>query len=280
MGTEIQNTQGMKIAGADSTGDETRWVDATTFGLKQDLFGVGGSAITLGQKTQAASIPHTLSMDNPSDVTSAARTTSGNSGTLDSYGHGSISATLSVTAVSGTTPKLDIDLELSDDGSNWRSAYSFLRVTASTTLYLRAQRLSTRYYRYKWTIAGTSPSFTFSITTTLKQFLSPRTLALNQYSALDLTTVGNVSTAIDVEGFSTITIHSNRGADGGNNGQWFIEASQDLVNWDTLTANITQGVNTSIETSVTGGTRRYMRFQVKAATNAGTRVVDLLWSGV
>lgn len=69
-----------------------------------------------------------------------------------------------VTAVTGTTPTLDIGVEESDDsGTNYYRVYDFPRITAvgsyrSPPLTLRGNRV-----RYVQTISGTTPSFTRAI---------------------------------------------------------------------------------------------------------------------
>src|ERR1044072_2726207 len=82
-------------------------------------------------------------------VASAARTTSSNSGVLSGFGNWSkFRAQLNVSAASGTTPTLDVAVEglLDDD-------VQALDVTG----------LFTDQMRVRWTIGGTTPSFTFDV---------------------------------------------------------------------------------------------------------------------
>jgi hypothetical protein len=75
-----------------------------------------------------------------------------------------------VTAVSGTTPSLTVIIEDSVDGGvNWNTVVAF---TAQTAVGRAVQRLgltaatwpfNPRRVRARWTIAGTTPSFTFSV---------------------------------------------------------------------------------------------------------------------
>jgi hypothetical protein len=73
---------------------------------------------------------------------------------------------LDVTAASGTTPTLDIDLEVKDPLSGqWFTLVSLTQATGVTT-----QRLATGLadladvvFRAVWTIGGTTPDFTFSL---------------------------------------------------------------------------------------------------------------------
>lgn len=98
------------------------------------------------------------------DVASAALTTTTTTAALSpTWGHNNV-ISIPVTAVTGTTPTLDINVEESDDtGNNWYLVYSFPRITAtgsyrSPPLTLRGNRI-----RYVQTVGGTTPSFTRAI---------------------------------------------------------------------------------------------------------------------
>lgn len=96
-------------------------------------------------------------------VGSAARTASG---TGDTYEMGDLSALrlkLDVTAASGTAPTLDVIVETSPDGAaNWQTVATFAQKTAVSSE-LNVFPGCDRFVRAKWTIAGTNPSFTFSL---------------------------------------------------------------------------------------------------------------------
>lgn len=96
-------------------------------------------------------------------VASAARTTSsaatayevGNRNTLRSL-------TMAVTASSGTTPTLDVRVETGPDNSTWTTVGSFTQATGVTSQTKSFAGLD-RYARVAWTVGGTTPSFTFSV---------------------------------------------------------------------------------------------------------------------
>ncbi len=69
--------------------------------------------------------------------------------------------TLDVTASSGTSETLDVDIETSPDGVNWYVAGSFAQATGVTSE--RKTVAIDRYVRAAWDIGGTTPSFTFSL---------------------------------------------------------------------------------------------------------------------
>ena len=70
---------------------------------------------------------------------------------------------LNVTAVSGTSPTLNVYIDIQDPISgSWVQQDAFPQVTAPTSLALAESVRSTKY-RVRWVVGGTSPSFTFSV---------------------------------------------------------------------------------------------------------------------
>lgn len=100
-------------------------------------------------------------------VASAARTVTGTSAAINPGRLGSrVNLLADVTAASGTTPTLDLTVEWSHDaGTTWAAsdpADAFTQITAAT---VKAKQFNVKAptYRVRWTIAGTTPSFTFSV---------------------------------------------------------------------------------------------------------------------
>jgi hypothetical protein len=99
-------------------------------------------------------------------VASAARTTTGTSGTLAVPEAGSqLSLLLNVTAASGTTPSMTVSVQWSDDGgTTWAdadTADAFQAITAAKVT-VKAFQVRAPMYRLAWAITGTTPSFTFT----------------------------------------------------------------------------------------------------------------------
>lgn len=96
---------------------------------------------------------------------SAAKTATGNSGWLNAEDYQALSLTLDVTAHAGTTPTLDVSVETAEDSSGTRSRTvgSFTQVTTTNGTQRKSFGPLDRYYRVVWTIAGTTPSYTFSL---------------------------------------------------------------------------------------------------------------------
>lgn len=98
------------------------------------------------------------------DVTSAALTGSATTSAITPEGGSSFVATVAVTAVSGTSPTLDVGVEISDDGgANWVRVYDFPRINATGMYRSPALQMLGNRVRYVQTVGGTSPSFTRQI---------------------------------------------------------------------------------------------------------------------
>lgn len=100
-------------------------------------------------------------------LASAARTASGSTGALAvrEAGDRSLHLLLAVTAASGGTPTLDVSVEWSMDGVAFAAADpadAFGQVVAAENV-VETFDIKAPYYRVVYALAGTSPSFTFSV---------------------------------------------------------------------------------------------------------------------
>lgn len=96
---------------------------------------------------------------------SAARTATG-TGTLtvDTSAFKAAAFYLDVTVASGTSPTLVVDIETFDPASaNWQTLDSFAQKTAAGKERKAVTANLGSRIRVKWTIGGTTPSFTFSV---------------------------------------------------------------------------------------------------------------------
>lgn len=97
-------------------------------------------------------------------VPSAARTASGDSGVLTGWGvPNSARVQLDVTAASGTSPTLDVVIEDTLDGTNWYVVGTFAQKSAGGRDVINLSTPFTDRLRVRWTVGGTTPSFTFSV---------------------------------------------------------------------------------------------------------------------
>lgn len=103
------------------------------------------------------------------DVASATKTATGNGTAFNTDDVASLSATLAVSAASGTAPTLDVSLETTVNGTDWLTVAAFAQQTGTQTGLTKVFGPLGAQCRWKWTIAGTTPSFTLSITSTVKR---------------------------------------------------------------------------------------------------------------
>ncbi len=97
-------------------------------------------------------------------VNSAARTTSGDSGVLTGFGGVStLRAQLEATVVGGVAPTLDVVIEDTLDGTNWNTIGTFSQKTAASREVINVTTPFADRLRVRWTMGGTTPSFTFSV---------------------------------------------------------------------------------------------------------------------
>lgn len=97
-------------------------------------------------------------------VPSAARTTNSQIESGEDYGAiDRLRAQLDVTAASGTTPSMTVVIESTIDGTNWDALGTFAAKTAVAREVITINPVIGRRIRARWTITGTTPSFTFSV---------------------------------------------------------------------------------------------------------------------
>jgi hypothetical protein len=96
-------------------------------------------------------------------IETLARTTNGNTGNIQAAGGESLRAQLNVTAVSGTSPTLTVLIEDTLDGINYNTIGTFAQKTAAGREVINITTPFSETLRVSWTIAGTNPSFTFSV---------------------------------------------------------------------------------------------------------------------
>lgn len=93
---------------------------------------------------------------------SAARTATGNGTAADPQDATTSYFKLDVTVASGTTPTLNVTIQGQDAAGAWFTLGTFTQATGVTAQTI-AVPVAGRNIRASWTIAGTTPSFTFSV---------------------------------------------------------------------------------------------------------------------
>jgi hypothetical protein len=96
---------------------------------------------------------------------STTATASGNGGAVPSGPYNTFRLTLDVTAASGTTPSLTVTIQTSADGSTgWTTLGTAFNAATAVSNQRKVLSGADRFVRASYTISGTTPSFTFSVT--------------------------------------------------------------------------------------------------------------------
>ncbi len=105
-----------------------------------------------------ASITQTL-------IANGTRTTSSNGSSVGGFGDATMfRAQLNVLVASGTAPTLDVVVEDTlDGGATWNTVLTFAQAVGVTRQVVNLTTPFSDDLRTRWTIAGTSPSFQFSV---------------------------------------------------------------------------------------------------------------------
>jgi hypothetical protein len=135
-------------------------------------------------------------------ATGSALTVMGSSGVLPYC-----SLSLIVTAVSGTSPTLDVSIEYQENsGAAWTKIYDFPRITSAGTYRTPILPLQGRFIRYVYTVAGTSPSFTFSVQRYQYQYMSVPAYVQCFDRTLSLTTANAATAALYTPNCSVVNL--------------------------------------------------------------------------
>jgi hypothetical protein len=200
------------------------------------------------------------------DITTGAITSTASSG-LIYVGNTPAGASfnITVTAVSGTSPAMDVVIQESIDGTNFTDLYHFERITSAGSYTSPALRLSLIYVRYVRTISGSLPSFTMYLQRLHKsgngQFFRSyfdRTISPN--------TVGSMTPTYYCHGaigYKLVTSISS----GTSGGQLTLQGSDDNINWWQLGVMATNATGTAT-ISIVNTHAKWMRLITTTAATA------------
>lgn len=292
----IGNTPAVTVSsGTVTTVSTVSTVSAITGGGVAEDAAAGANPIVVGSVIRTAAVPATLvagdavrdtataagaktmALGAPvasAEVISGARTASGNSGTISVPTGGALSGNIVVSAVSGTTPTLDLTLEESlDGGVTWQTAWSAPRFTATGNQPIPSMEL-TGQRRWTWVITGTTPSFTFAVNSNQLTVPANKVRKIFDRTAGVLNGAVNTPTAaLYVAGCSNITGKVSIGA-ATTPAFYQLQVSDDGVNWANV-GTATQAIaNSSISFSAPAGTvADWARINVPTAGTGQTGVV-------
>lgn len=179
---------------------------------------------------------------------------------------------INVSVVTGTNPTLDVIIEESNDGLNWKRVYEFARITANGVYNTPLMKLTWSRIRYVQIVGGTTPNFTRSIdrvisssdTALIKQFVD-RTIVPTTVGSITPTT-GNYNGWYDVRGCNQFTLVVSRWAGGGWNVWTVLDWSFDWVNWFQISAaTLNAGVSTTVSQSTNNILVNFIRARITVA---------------
>jgi hypothetical protein len=161
---EDQGRQKIRVASSDPVGSHALPVQVLGGALGTQPVS-GTVTANIGTGTVAAVTAANLALPGIiADVASAALATTTTTAAFTPTFGTSYSVSIPVTAVSGTTPTLDVAIEESDDsGTNWFKVYDFPRITGTGIYRSPLIRIVGNRVRYVQTVGGTTPSFTRAI---------------------------------------------------------------------------------------------------------------------
>jgi len=146
------------------------------------------------------------------DVASAALTASTTTAAVTPTFGTSYEVAIAVTAVSGTTPTLDVAIEESDDsGTNWFRVYDFPRITATGAYRSPKLPLTGNRIRYVQTVGGTTPSFTRVINRNQASDAAPLLRQLIDRTVVS-TTLNSATPALNAQNCRNVQLVVNLGA--------------------------------------------------------------------
>jgi hypothetical protein len=233
--------------------------------------GVGGT-ITSNQGTAASvgtsgtgSWPVRPGIAGIADVASAAITTTATSSSITNDLGNGFQVTFPVTAVSGTSPTLDIRIEESfDNGTNWVTLYDMPRITAIGSYNTPILRATGRSIRYVRTIAGTSPSFTMAITRIILPFMQAEPQKRLIDRSIVLTTANSVTPTLFAGEANNVQLVINLGA-ATTPPALQIEGSEDGTNWYAVGSPLTGVASSTVQLTVASLSPTFVRARVSTA---------------
>lgn len=228
---------------------------------------VAVSSITAG--TTIITNPQTPTQ--ATDITSSAITTTTTTTAITPTIGSSYQFLLQTTAVSGTNPTLDVRIEHSlDGGTTWHPLYDFERITGVATLRTPVFIAKGNRIRYVQTVAGTTPSFTRSLT----RISAPASQGQDVFQAFDraltVNTINSTTASFYVAGYNNIIFGAIFTASGTPNASLQLEGSHDAINWLSIGTAITSSTTTYTQITNLLNGFSYARVRVASAGTGAT----------
>jgi hypothetical protein len=260
-------------------------VNATAGNLNATVAGaltsVGTITTVTGVTTVSTVTSAALSATNITDIASAAITTSQTSANIVTSNQQNFAFQVSVTAISGTNPAMDVVVQETFDGTNYVDIYHFARITAIGNYQSPQIRATGTGIRYVRTVSGTSPSITNSVTRPVRQTSSDlfrnfldRTINPNTLSSTTPTFLidgcDQIQLCVAMNSGGTAPVIKAQGSEDGTN--WF-----DLPSMS-ITAAV--GAATQVMSNATSMPRFVRSIVATAGVGSSLAYVDMKGRGV
>ena len=261
---------------------------AATVGSSQNFTSYGGSTYvssigtlpTLTNVTTVATVTTVSTVTNGNlgfpgaitDTASAAILVTTTSGPYTPTYGSSYQLTCNVTAVSGTTPTMDIAIQESrDSGTNYVTIYQFPRITTTGSYTSPLMPLTGNRLQYVQTLGGTSPSFTRTNIRMQSSATQPQPIRQIVDRSVTLTSLNSTTASlISEQSGNNITLTINVGAITTTAPALQIQASDDAgATWYNLGSPLTAVASSTVSATVTGTSAQ--RYQA-VVTTAGVGV--------
>ena len=216
------------------------------------------------------------------DVASAAITATTTTSAISNALGNAFEVVVVNTAMSGTSPTLDVSIEESfDGGTNWHTLYQFERINLAAQVAKSPMlRANGRHIRYVQTVTGTSPSFTRAITRNVFPSSTADKIARLVDRSIVLTTLNSTTPSLFAGSASNAQLVVNIGA--ATTAPVFkIQGSEDNVNWYDLSATtLTAVASSTVQLTLNNINAQYIRgiISTAGATVTAGYVVLKAWS--
>ena len=174
-----------------------------------------------------------------------------------------------VTAVSGTSSTMDIEIqESADGGTNWYATYDFPRITAVGTYNSPVLPYTGNRIRMIQTLNGTTPSFTRAINRLQSNYPAPMFRQMIDRTIV-LTTANSTTAVLITDGCDSFNVVTNA-LTMTTAPVLVLEGTDDQLSWFVMSSNIGITANASVITNVTGYMPKFVRVRVLTAGSAAT----------
>ena len=210
--------------------------------------------------------PNSYAPVSPTDVASAALTTTTTTTAITPTGGTTYEVNIPVTAVTGTSPTLDVGVEESDDGgTNWFRVYDFPRITAVGMYRSPKLPLTGNRIRYVQTVGGTTPSFTRAVNRIQAYDSAPVLRQLIDRSVV-LTTSNSTTPSLNVQQTRNVQMVVNVGAITTTAPALQLEGSDDNgASWYSIGTPLTAVASSTVQVTVNNVQAGLLRARVSTA---------------